>query len=204
MTWGKAVPVLALCLVFDLLGLIFQFFWFFGPILLGVAAGAWWGSTLVGGVVGGGTTAGTVVGAATGFFGGIALGVFGVIMAIVVGFAGWLVVGLLLLVMNHRIFKANEKAILWVLFGLGVDMVPFVGALPGITGVVTKLYYTQIKKEKAALATWRAEQKQHEQQGRAERNAQIRYMHEARAIRERQGAAANADGAIPEEVREAA
>ena len=50
MTWGKAVPVLALCLVFDLLGLIFQFFWFFGPILLGVAAGAWWGSTLVGGV----------------------------------------------------------------------------------------------------------------------------------------------------------
>src|SRR3989338_1929296 len=85
MTWGKAVPVLALCLVFDLLGLIFQFFWFFGPLLIGGVAGTWasgWvGSTM-------GTTVGTATVAVTGFFGGVALGIFGVIMAIVVGFAG--------------------------------------------------------------------------------------------------------------------
>lgn len=171
MTWGRAAPMLALCLVFDLLGLIFQFFWFFGPILLGVAAGAGWESTWVGGVVGGGTTVGVVTTAVTGFFDGIALGVFGVIMAIAVAFLGLLTVWLLLMIFNHRIFKANEKAILWMLFGLGVDMVPFIGALPGITGSVTKLYHTQIKQEKAAFAVWKAAQKELEQQRRAKQIA---------------------------------
>ncbi len=201
MTWGKAMPVLAICLIFDLLGLIFQFFWFFGPIIIGGVAGTW-ASGWVGGAAG--TAVGTATGAVAGFFGGVALGVFGVIMAIAVGFMGWLFIGLLLAVMNHRIFKANEKWLFWVLFGLGVDMVPFVGALPGITGSVTKLYHTQIKQEKAAHRAWQAAHKEQEQRERAERSAQIGYLREARAVRERQGAAANDDGAIPEEVPKAA
>lgn len=80
--------------------------------------------------------------------------VFGSIMAIAVGIFGWLTVMLLLAMFNARIFKTVANGWLWSLLGLGVSVIPIVGAIPSITLSLLKLYHAQIKKDRAGLKEW--------------------------------------------------
>ena len=154
MTWMKALPVLVACLIFDALRFMFNQFWFFGPVLIGIGT-----SAMVGGVTG--KVAGVIVGGAS-VLGAPELQVFGIVMAMAVGLFGWCTVGLLLMITNARIFKENAGNALWFIASLGISEIPFIGALPALTGTVVKMYSTQIKKEKRAL-------KQYEQQQATER-----------------------------------
>lgn len=153
MTWPLATPALAIAVVFDLGRLFFVMFWFFGPFLLGVycksmVGGAWVVSkVLVGGCAAGATYVGVVGYGVT--------AVFGTVMAMAVGFAGWLAVGGLLLATNARIFKENT---MWFVGSLLFSEVPIIGAIPSITISVWKMYSNQIRIEKAAYKKW--EQKQ--------------------------------------------
>ena len=170
MTWGKALPVLVVAGIFDLMGLFFNMFWFFGPALAAVWCTV--KATDVAGAVGtyvGGALCATV--ATVG--GSLAVGpleTFGIIMAMAVGLAGWLVVGLLLLIFNGRIFKENA---LWFAASLLIDEMPIIGSLPALTGVTWKMYHTQIKTEKAAFAKWQKEQADVQLQKRQRQAAQL-------------------------------
>ena len=153
MTWGKATPALVISVIFDALRLMFVGFIFFGPAMAGLycdyKAGEWIGSAF------GLTKTACATGAvALGFFGAPALIAFGTVMAMAVGFAGWLAVGGWLLATNSRIFKENT---LWFVGSLLFSEVPFVGAIPAITASVWKMHSNQIKIEKAAFAKWKKE-----------------------------------------------
>ncbi|MBU6388778.1 hypothetical protein KGQ72_02815 [Patescibacteria group bacterium] len=159
MTWRKASWVLALALIFDALRIVFEQFWFFGPALAALFC-----TIKVGDVVGttiGGLACGAVS-VAAGVAAAAAVETFGVVMAMAVGFAGWLVVGLIIIKTNGRILKENAGHALWFVGSLLVSEIPIVGTFPALTGVVVKMYATQIKKDRETLKKYQ-EQQQAEQ-----------------------------------------
>jgi len=177
MTWGKAVPVLSVSVIFDALRIFFEWFVLFGPALGAVVCTAGVNSaigTSVSGVGGKIVTAGcTAVAGVLGFFGAGPIEAFGIVMAMAVGFLGWLVVGGILLGTNSRIFKENA---LWFIGSLLVSEIPFVGSIPAITISVWRMYGRQIKMEKAALAKWKKEGAAAQLQERNQQIAQAQMM----------------------------
>lgn len=152
MTWGKATPAFVFAVISDLVRIFFEFFWFFGPALVGAYCTSKVGDVaIVGGLLATGCAAGVTATAAAGF---AFTATFGSIMAMATGFAGWLVVGGYLMMFNRRILKENA---LWLVGSLVVSEVPFINSLPVLSGIVWKMYRTQIKVEKAALAKWKKE-----------------------------------------------
>jgi hypothetical protein len=149
MTWGKAIPALVIAVIFDVARIFFEFFWFFGPALIGVYCAAKVGDVaVIGGILATGCAAGAT---AIGIGGFAVAATFGSVMAMATGFAGWLVVGGWLMATNARIFKENA---LWFVGSLLVSEIPLVGSIPAITIAVWRMYSTQIKKEKAAFKKW--------------------------------------------------
>ena len=137
MTWPKASLVLVIAGIFDALRIFFEMFWFFGPALAAVATNA---------AAGGGT------------FGKAAAVMFGVIMAMAVGFAGFLVIGLLIIMTNQRLFKVSATGSLWFVGGFGLSEIPFLGTIPAFSIVPWKLYKTQIRIEEEQLKKYLEEQ----------------------------------------------
>ena len=153
MTWTKATPVLAVAILFDALRLLFEWFWFFGPALAALYC-----ANKVGGVelVGGLLTKACVIGAtALGFAAVEVTSVFGTVMAMAVGFAGWLTVGIIILISNGRMLRAN---IFSFVASLLVSEIPIIGSIPAITIAVWRMYGRQIKTDRAAMKKWEAGQ----------------------------------------------
>ena len=167
MTWGKASVVLVLGVVFDALGAFFALFWLLGPVFAGLictgvglaTVGSLWGLTAY--------ACATSAGFA-GFAFSPALTAFGSVMAMLVGFAAWGTVGVILALTNGRIFKENFTQMLWLLGGLALDQIPIVNAIPALTPILWRLYRAQIKKEKAALAEYKAKKEVLDTQERQE------------------------------------
>lgn len=200
MTWGKATPVLVIAAVFDALGFMFDWFIFFGPAFAALYCTIKIGDTI------GTTAAGAVctLGAGVaGVFGAELSAPFGMVMAMIISFAGWLAVLIILLVFNGRIFKENA---LWFGASLILTEIPFVGSLPFLTATVWKMYRTQIRTEKAEFAKWKKEQADAQLQERQrQQNAQLMQMRseQQQASNDEQYALQVAnDEEIPEEVRE--
>ena len=171
MTWGKASPVIIAAGLSDLIGIFFEFFWFFGPAL----AAAYCSATVSDVAIVGGLLATGCVAAAT--VGGAAVSAFttpfGVIMAMAVAFIGFLIVGLWVVKTNVRIFKANAAGSLWFMGGFGVSMMPLIGIVPAFSLVLLKLYRTQIRVEKAAYVKWEKENAAAQLQERQQQEAQL-------------------------------
>lgn len=155
MTWGRALPVLALCVIFDAIRLVFEQFWFFGPAFAAIGTSAF-ASQYVGSTIG--SAVGAAVGVGAGAFGGVALQAFGIIMAMAVGLFGWATVTLILYISNPRLFKADTWAWIWSLASLAISEVPFVGTLPMLTITHVRLYIGQMKRDKEALKKYTTEQ----------------------------------------------
>ncbi|MCX6787025.1 MAG: hypothetical protein NTY93_00665 [Candidatus Kaiserbacteria bacterium] len=185
MTWMKALPVLIVAGIFDLVRIFFEQFWFFGP-----AVAALYCTTKVSGVVG--MTVGSLLcgagAGAVGYIGSGAIEAFGVVMAMAIGLFGWMTVGLILIMTNGRIFEENAGHSLWFAASLLISETPIIGTIPGLTGVTVKMYMTQIKKDKENLAKYEKEQAAQQSQ---EQNQKIIEFQQAREE-------------IPEEMREAA
>lgn len=162
MTWGRAIPVLIVCAVFDLVRMFFEFFWFFGPALAGLACTIAGSNTTLGSVVGTTATAAACSAAAgaVGFFGAVPIQAFGIIMAMATGLAGWGTIVLILTITNPGIWKSGAWAWGWSLLSLGVSEVPFLGTLPMLTITHARLYAGQIKHDKAALKKYQEERAQ--------------------------------------------
>lgn len=178
MTWGKATPVFIVALMFDLMRMFFLMFWFFGPTLAALyctnKAGELVGS--LGGLTGAACTG--VAGVAG--FGASAITVpFGTVMAMVVGFLGFLSLGLWILMTNARIFKTIASGGLWFGGSFLISEIPILGSIvPAFSIAIFKLYGTQIRIEHAALKKW--ERGQAEKQQR-EKDYQIAYLTQVRA-----------------------
>ena len=181
MTWKRALPVLILCVVFDALRLMFEMFWFFGPALVAIyctVKGSETLSTVTFGLLGTGT-AGVVCSSAAiaaGIVGAAVIESFGVMMAMATGLAGWLTIGIILIIFNRRIFEENA---LWFAASLLVSEIPIVGSIPAMTIVVWKMYSTQIKIEKAVLKKYEEEQKAAQLRERRQQEAQLMQLQAA-------------------------
>ncbi|MHB0865859.1 MAG: hypothetical protein ACYC1Y_03105 [Minisyncoccota bacterium] len=155
MTWAKALPVIIAAVIFDLVRMFFEMFWFFGPAIAGLYCTTQATDFLSSWSFGflGVKTAATVCSAAA-VVGGAAISEFttpfGVIMADAMGFAAFLILGLWILMTNARLFRVNATGSLWFLGGFGISEIPLVGTLPAFSVVLWRLYHTQIKKEGAA------------------------------------------------------
>jgi len=158
MTWGRALPVLVVAVVFDLVRMFFEMFWVFGPALAAAYCGAQVADVAVVGKL---LAAGCVAGAgAVGYFTAPALTTFGIIMAMTVGLFGWATVTLVLAVTNPRIWKSNVWSWIWSISALGVAEMPLLGTIPMLTIAHLRLYAGQIKGDRAALKRYRQEQEQ--------------------------------------------
>ncbi len=213
MTWPKASPVLTVAVVFDLLRIFFEFFWFFGPVVAAVACTATATSaagTSMAGIAGKAVAAGcTTIAGGLGFFGVGAIETFGVIMAMATGFLGWLVIGLMLMLMNARIFKEEAGHALWFVASLAIAEVPLIGAIPSFTLSTWRMYHIQIKSEKAKMKKYQQEQGalQQKQRQQAMMEAQLMQYQASQIAQTEQEAsndAAYAAEEIPEGARKAA
>lgn len=198
MTWGKALPVMVVCILFDAVRLMFEQFWFFGPALAGLYCTAKVGAGSVGAAVC--STAAT----AAGFFAAPAIAAFGVVMAIAVGLFGWMAVGLWNLITNARIFKENAGNALWFVGGLLVSEIPIIGSAPALTGTAWRMYSVQIKKDKEALKQYEEKQQADLQQKRNRQMEQLRAVQAARAEEEAANDAVYAEAANDESTAETA
>lgn len=208
MTWGKASPVLVISVVFDAVRFMFTWFIFFGPALTSLyctikgsstAVGSFFGTAAVETACGVGVIAAGVVGAG-------AIETFGIVMAMVTGFAGWFAILIIFLIFNARIFKGNA---LWFGGSLLLSEIPFINSLPALTVTVWKMYHTQIRIEKAERGKWEKENAAAQAQERQWQELQLQHyqaaqMAEAEAANDAVYAQAANDEEIPEEVREAA
>ena len=157
MTWKKASWVLAIAAIFDALRYFFLLFWLFAPAMIALYCTAKVGDTAVIGEL---LTAGCVAGATAIGFGGSAMFIaFGTIMAIAVGFAGWLITTFIITATNSRALGKNPSAVLWVFEGLGASV--FI--------MVWGIYKTQIKKDKILLKKYQDEQSSQQKQEREQR-----------------------------------
>lgn len=175
MTWTKASPVLIAAVIFDGARMFFEMFWFFGPALAAALCTAAASS-----VLGGGGAATAVSGlfcsagaTAIGVLGAVPIEAFGILMSMALGFAGFLTLGLGILMTNSRIFKANATGFLWFIGSFAVSEIPLIGTLPSFTIVLYRLYHTQIKVEQAALKKYQEEQVAQQLQNRRQQAAQI-------------------------------
>lgn len=170
MTWKKARPVLLLGVLFDALRLMFEGFVVFGP-----AIGAAFCSYIVSSnnaiADAIGKTSCAVAATAVGVAAAPAIAAFGVIMAMAVGFLGWLIIGGILFKTNRRIFRENA---VWFIGSLMLSEIPLVGAIPAITLILWKMYRTQIRKEHADLRKYKeAEAAEERRQALEEAQAQV-------------------------------
>lgn len=222
MTWAKASPVLIIAVIFDALRLLFEMFWFFGPALGAIACTVGVnqavGTTVAN--VGGKAVAGgcTLVAGVVGFFGSGAIEIFGIVMAMAIGFLGWMTIGLITLTTNARIFKEHKANALWFVGSLLIGEIPLVGGLPALTGATLKMYHSQIKKEKSALKAYQKEHANEQLQERQQQAVQLMQIQQQAQLAEfqEQEAANDAeyeiatdeesarDDEIHDEVREAA
>lgn len=181
MTRSQAMPVIIVAALFDVVRAFFALFLFFGPALAGLYCTAKASaaiSTITGGVFA--TKTAAAVCSAAVIAGGTAISAIttplGLLMADVVGFAGFLVLGLWIFITNARIFKNGS---LWFVSAFGVSVIPFIGSLPVFSLVLWRLYGAQIQTEAAALKKYEASQRAEQLQLR---NRQIAESMQVRAL----------------------
>lgn len=215
MSWGKATPMIALAVLFDLVRIFFLGIVFFGPAMLAAACTYETTSavsTVSFGTLGAKTAAlacsgGVVAGvAAANFFtaGGVtlALGFFGQMMGMAIAIIAWFTLGILILLTNRRLIADNTKALIPTLIGFGITQIPFMDFLPALTGTMLRLYHVQIVTEREAYATWEKETaaaRAREQEAALAYRAQLDAQAEEEAL-----ALAEAEEEIPDEWPEAA
>lgn len=207
MTWGRAMPMIVVAVLFDLLRIFFEMFWFFGPALFAafcsMQAGEWVGSLW--GLTAKACTAGAAVGGAA--ISAVTIP-FGTTMAMATGLFGYLTLGLWILMRNPRIFLVNAGGSLWLAGGFGVSIVPLIGAIPAFSLVLWRMYRTQIHVETAALKKWEKEHAAAKRQEREQQQAAALARMQKAAANERfnqeQAADDESQEEIPEEVRSAA
>ena len=177
MTWGKASPIFSIALVFYIVRFMFEQFWLFGPMLVGLIADWELGGGTAGHV--GGTVAAGTAGVVE-FFTGPTVEMFGAFMAMMIAFLGWGTVALTILFTNPRFYKENAKSFVFMVGALMVSELPIIGTIPSLLGTIFGLYRQQIKRDKQRLHEWEAARKAYQERLRGEQRAQAGQLASAR------------------------
>jgi hypothetical protein len=185
MTWGRALPVIAVSFVFDALRSFFGMFWLFGPALAAAYCDTALSDTLATWTFGllGAKTAATACAAGATVAGSLLsapLIIFGTVMGMAIGLFGWLTVGLVLMMTNSRIFTEHAGHSLMAIIGLGVSELPLIGALPALTGTTWKMYHSQIKADKEAMEKYEKKNAATNLQERRQQAAELMQIQESR------------------------
>jgi hypothetical protein len=196
MTQSKKWLVVIVAALFDILRGFFTLFWFFGPALAGLYCTVKVNGVLTTyslGLLGIKTAAALCAGGA--ITGGAAVSEFttpfGVVMADAVGLAGFLVLGLWIVMTNARILKAVASAPLQFAGAFAVGEIPFLGAFPVFAVILWRLYGAQIRSEKAAFAKWEKENASAQLQQRNQVAAQVMQIQAAQQAQFMEQEAAN-------------
>jgi hypothetical protein len=204
MTWPKASKTLMVAGISDALRYFFLMFWFFAPAIAVVYCSAKVDGVLqnwTAGMLGAKTAAvacttavgGTIVGltAITGGLSAEAVEAFGTIMAMAVGFLGWLTVTLMVVLTDMRTFKENPSSALWV----------FAGLTASVFLMAWRVYAAQIKREKAAYKKWEKENAAVLQEQRNEQVARATLLEQEQQTQSAQEQAANNEQYAQEQKR---
>lgn len=122
---GIALVAIGLAVVFDALRIACNWLWLIGPVF----AGAYCVQPAIGVLC---TT----------------IGAFGLILAIMVGLAGWLTVGTLLMIGVPGAFRGGSGW--WFVGGLLISEIPFLGSVPALTATTIKAVHGARKRQKEA------------------------------------------------------
>jgi hypothetical protein len=168
MTWRRASIYIAVAFVFDTIRFIFEQFWFFAPLLIGFGIANWvlWGGA-------GSVLIATVVGGVVTYFAAPVVIFIGLIFAAIFGFIGWLVLAVMLLVGNRRIFSYGAVDFVWFIGSFAGSIMPFIGGLPFLSGTLFVLFRKQIHEEKKLLKKWQAEENKRLAEQKAARQLEI-------------------------------
>lgn len=198
MTWRGAMPVLIVAGLVDLLRMMAEQLWFFGPALGGIICTAA-ASQYVGGTIGA-LACGTVATAA-GVAASAALLPVGIVLGEAIGLLGWLGILVYLWRNNNRIFQENA---LWFAGSLLLSEIPIVGSLPAMTLVLSKMYRTQIRAEAEERKKYEEEQallrRRQQERERGQMMLAQQFQDEQAAISDAQyeASALEEDAAIPD------
>lgn len=215
MSWWKTLMVFSIAIIFDFLKFIFSIFLIAAPFIAGYLAKEYadahrvpeWISNLIGLVVGGGPATLEIL------FPPIAaaFAAFGAMMAIVMGFSGWLLLCVVFFVFGVNVFA--PKHLLKTLLGLGASIIPFVNMFPMLTFKTWGHVRAARHEDKEALKKWEADSATRAAEEESDIARQRATFMQIRAMQQRQALAlaeaqereaANDNEEIPEELARAA
>lgn len=202
MTWAAAAPILMWALIFDGVRALFEYIGIFAPIAAGLVTNAVASSYLPSWLPFHDTLASAsawLIGGATAIFASPELEGFGMLMALILGFAGWMLIGIMILLTNARIFKESAMTLIVMILGAALTEVPLLDGLPLITGTLWAMYSRQISTEKKQFRRWQRQQaKRQEQQKKFMRAQAVQAL--AQANLEQQAVEAQEESAEQEEL----
>lgn len=137
-------------------------------MLIGFGIANWflWGGA-------GSVLVGTLVGGVVTFFAAPIVIFIGLIFAAIFAFIGWLVLGLMILMGNRRMFAYGAFDFIWFIAAFAGAMMPFVGGLPFMSGTLFFLFRKQIHAERKLLQKWQAEEAKRVAEQNAARQIEI-------------------------------
>ncbi len=155
----KAVAMVVFALFIDGLKFLFSTLVITGPMLIGAAAGAvasGYVGTTVGGLVGAATAGSTyLLEFATGGLGALGVAAIGEFFAMIIGFVGWGILLMWLVLSGIPIFDTKDSLGLkktWVIFGTAIlDLIPLVNVGPWLTSGIFYIVRIERKKDKERL-----------------------------------------------------
>jgi len=190
----KGPLLLGLAVVFDVMKAFFATLLITGSFIVGVGTvialnSSSWTSWLPGflksalGALAAIATAGTV---------GPELEAFGVVTAMMIGFAGWFILILLMAIMRINFMHGGGKKFLITFAGFLLSEVPVLDMFPTFTPSIWLIVREEKKTYKKALQAYKTEQKTQEEEAQQEYQARVFQLREAEALRyQQQLAAAN-------------
>ncbi len=209
MSGWKRVVSYAIAATFDFLKLIFTFLLFSGPFIAAEAAKMYaeskgvpsWLTGVVWYFTAGGTVAIEVLQPE---IAGV-IEAFGILMAMVIGFAGGLFMAIWFWIFCKIQPWKKNSSILWMGLGWIASMVPFVNLLPTLSISAWRIVADQLKADREELKNWKAANAQQLEEQNQVRQAQIMQGQAVQALAFAQTqAAANDNEEIPEQLSRAA
>lgn len=175
MTWLKATIVLIVTVIFDALRFIFVMLVFTLPFIIGAVAAAYasntsWLSWAPSWVIGLATSIGIATLEVFNPEAIPAIAAFGVLMASIIGFIGFLFVLGMLLAMRVKLTPHNQ---LWLGLAFVGGVTPFGNALPSLTPITLKIVRRQMRDDKKAHALYLKQQAALQAAQQQEQNAAL-------------------------------
>ena len=183
-TTAVQVVLYSLAVLFDVAKLFFVLLIVTGPALLGLAANVYVGGGTLGKIAAAGATA--TAGIVEVFVPGAASAVatFGAITAIMIGFAGWSIVVVIMLFSGIHLLGGRQHTFLRVLGGWIVSEIPFLGAIPTFTPTIFFILRDEKNAYRKALQKYKEQeqaQRIEQQQEYLARVQQLRMQQEMQA-----------------------